>query len=174
MLRVQSGATEKLGLLYERYKKRLYSFFYQMGCDKDLSEDLVQDVFIRILKYKKTYKQDKNFMAWLFHIARNVAHSHFRKNAKRRYDKDLEDVCHKHGEDKLEQQIEFLETSKILENAINKLSIENKELILLSKYKELKYKQIGDIIGCSEGAARTRTHRAMQDLKELFFELEKR
>ena len=61
MLQVKAGEVQKLGLLYERYKKRLFGFFYQMNKDASLSEDLVQNVFIKILKYKHTYTEESKF-----------------------------------------------------------------------------------------------------------------
>ena len=80
MVKVRDGDIGKLGLLFERYKKSLYGFFYGMNRDSDLSEDLVQNVFYRILKYKHVFRGDGDFKVWMFHIARNVNHDHFRKD----------------------------------------------------------------------------------------------
>ena len=82
MLGVKNGDTQKLGLLYERYKKGLFNFFYQLCGERDLSEDMVQNVFMRILKYKHTYSEDSKYVTWMFQIARNVNNDHFRKNKK--------------------------------------------------------------------------------------------
>ena len=82
MLKVKNGDTHKLGLLYERYKKRLFGFFYQMNKDASLSEDLVQNVFVKILKYKHTYTEESKFVVWLFQIARNTSYDNFKKNKK--------------------------------------------------------------------------------------------
>lgn len=84
MLNVKAGESHTLGLLYERYKKRLFGFFYQMCKDANLSEDLVQNVFIRVLKYKHTYNEESNFLSWLFRIARNVYYDQFKVNSKNR------------------------------------------------------------------------------------------
>ncbi len=61
MLKVKSGDLDKLGLLYERHKKRLFGFFYKMNSDASLSEDLVQNVFVRMLKYKHTFTGEGSF-----------------------------------------------------------------------------------------------------------------
>ena len=80
MLKVKDGNLDKLGLLFERYKKPLFGFFYNMNKDAELSEDLVQNVFLRILKYRYLFRGEGDFKTWMFHIARNVMNDHYRKN----------------------------------------------------------------------------------------------
>jgi len=82
MMLVRDGDLDKLGLLFERYKKPLYSFFYGMNRSQELSEDLVQNTFLRIMKYCHLFRGDGDFRTWMFHIARNVSHYHFRKDKK--------------------------------------------------------------------------------------------
>src|SRR5690348_11487914 len=77
MLRVRDGETDTLGLLFERYKRPLYGFFYGMNRDSELSEDLVQNVFFRILKYRYLFRGEGDFKTWMFHIARNVNNDHY-------------------------------------------------------------------------------------------------
>ncbi len=173
MLKVKSGESHTLGLLYERYKKRLFGFFYQMNKNASLSEDLVQNVFIRVLKYKNTYTEESNFVSWLFKIARNENYDYFRKQKKYNYDV-IDTISYAlNGADSIEKDIELLERKRNLKIAIAKLPIEKKELIVLSKLKELKYKEIGEIIGCTEGNARTKVHRALNDLREVYLKIEK-
>ena len=61
-----------------------------------------------------------------------------------------------------------------LNKAINLLPTEKKEFIVLSKLKELKYKEVAEIMGCTEGTARTKVHRAINDLREIFLTLQNR
>ncbi len=175
MLKVKSGETFRLGLLYERYKKKLFGFFFQMNKDADLSEDLVQNVFIRVLKYKHTYTEESKFITWLFKIARNVSYDDFKKNKEYRHQKDIVNVENRiSSPDSIEEKMIYKENVSILKIALQKLSYEKREILLLSKYKELKYKEIGEVIGCNEGAARTKVHRALNELKDFFLVLEKR
>lgn len=173
MLKVKAGESHTLGLLYERYKKRLFGFFYQMCKDANLSEDLVQNVFIRVLKYKHTYNEESNFLSWLFRIARNVYYDQFKVNSKNRT-ADLDEVNNVFMVENVESDIEKNEKVSLLKEAMNQLPAKKKELIVLSKLKELKYKELGEIVGCSEGNARTRVHRALLDLKQIYLTLEKR
>lgn len=174
MLRVKAGETQKLGLLYERYKKRLFGFFYQMNKDASLSEDLVQNVFMKILKYKHTYTEESKFIVWLFQIARNTSYDSFKKSKKYMH-RDIDDVGYviSSGEDAQETMIDR-ENTVTLRKAMALLSPEKKEVIVLSKLKELKYKEVGEILGCTEGNARIKVHRAINDLKGIFLTLEKR
>ena len=173
MLRVKDGEIHTLGLLYERYKKRLFGFFYQINKNVSVSEDLVQNVFIRVLKYKHTFNDDSKFITWIFQIARNEMYDDFKKQKKDFYD-DIESVSYQLNSDKnIEAEINTAEEKLILKKAIDKLSPAKKELIVLSKLKELKYKEVGEIIGCTEGAARTKVHRALSDLKQIYLTLEK-
>ncbi|OBY66010.1 RNA polymerase sigma factor [Polaribacter reichenbachii] len=172
MLRVKEGENHKLGLLYERYKKRLFGFFYQMNKNASLSEDLVQNVFIRVLKYKHTFSEDSKFITWIFQIARNEIYDQFKKSKKENHN-DIDTVSyHLNTGATIENEIEISENKINLKKAIAKLSPEKKELIILSKLKELKYKEVGEIIGCTEGTARTKVHRALNDLKQIYLTLE--
>lgn len=174
MLSVKEGETHKLGLLYERYKKRLFGFFYQMNKDAGLSEDLVQNVFIKILKYKHTYTEDSKFVVWLFQIARNASYDSFKKS-KKYIHRDINDVGYAiSGGDDIQGTIIERENTTTLKKAMALLPPEKKELIVLSKFKELKYREVGEIIGCTEGNARLKVHRAMNDLKGIFLTLENR
>lgn len=173
MLKVKEGENHKLGLLYERYKKRLFGFFYKMNKDTSLSEDLVQNVFIRILKYKHTFSQESKFITWVFQIARNEMYDEFKKQKKHQH-QDISAIGFSLSENgTIDEEIEVLENSSTLKKALNLLSTEKKELLVLSKFKELKYKEVGKIVGCSEGNARIKVHRAINELKNIFLTLEK-
>src|SRR5258707_13652601 len=80
MLQVRDGAGETLGVLFERYHVPLYNFYTKLTGDRALSEDLVQEVFLRILRHRQTFRQGTPFRAWIYQIARNARIDHFRKS----------------------------------------------------------------------------------------------
>jgi RNA polymerase sigma-70 factor (ECF subfamily) len=173
MLKVKDGDLDKLGLLFERYKKPLYGFFYNMNRDADLSEDLVQNVFVRILKYRHLFKGEGDFRTWMYHIARNVNHDHFRKNNKLGIKEPLEHWQERLSTDENRATVYHQEgEQQILSMAMNKLSFEKQEILLLSKFQEKKYKEIGDIIGCTEAAVKVKVFRALQELRIVYKQLE--
>lgn len=173
MLKVKDGDLDKLGLLFERYRKPLFGFFYGMNKDAPLSEDLVQNVFFRILKYRYLFRGEGDFKTWMFHIARNVNHDHFRKMKWKGKD-ELEDWEEHLGHHE-NRQTEFQhdEEMQILSLALDRLPEDKREIILLSKFHDKKYREIGEILGCTEGAVKVKVFRALQELKEVYKKLEK-
>lgn len=174
MLKVKDNDLDKLGLLFERYKKPLFGFFYNLNRNQELSEDLVQNTFLRIMKYRHLFRGEGDFRTWMFHIARNVSHDHYRKDKLKAKD-NVEDwqnhlVHHENKSNEFEQQDE----QTMLAIAMDKLPEDKREILLLSKYQEKKYKEIGEILGCSEGAVKVKVFRALQELKSLYQLVEKR
>jgi RNA polymerase sigma-70 factor (ECF subfamily) len=173
MIKVRDGDPDKLGLLFERYKRPLYGFFYGLNRNQEVSEDLVQNTFLRILKYKHLFRGEGDFRTWMFHIARNVSHDHYRKDKIKGKD-PIEN-----WQDRLPSfesratDIEHMEEHQMLTLAMDKLSADKREILLLSKFQEKKYKEIGDIIGCTEGAVKVKVFRALQELKAIYLQLEK-
>lgn len=173
MLKVKDDDLDKLGLLFERYKRPLFGFFYNLNRNQELSEDLVQNTFLRILKYRHLFRGEGDFRTWMFHIARNVSHDHYRKDKLKAKDKveewEHQLVHHENKISELEQQDEHI----LLAVAMERLSKDKREILLLSKYQEKKYKEIGEVLGCSEGAVKVKVFRALQDLKAIYQQLEK-
>lgn len=173
MLKVKSGDLDKLGLLYERHKKRLFGFFYNMNHNASLSEDLVQNVFVRLLKYRHTFTGEGSFAAWMFRTARNVNYDHYKKNRQEIHQKELSSVEFKlEDESGLDVKMNKSDEVAQLNRAMKRLSPEKREVLILSKYKGIKYSEIGEILGCSEGAAKVKAHRALNDLRNIFLQLE--
>jgi RNA polymerase sigma factor (sigma-70 family) len=169
MLRVKDGDLDKLGLLFERYKRPLFGFFYGLNRQAEVSEDLVQNVFFRILKYRYLFRGEGDFRTWMFHIARNVNHDHYRKNKVKMDSVDdwQDHLVHR------DTQPDRDDETRLLQAAIAKLPPDKQEILMLSKFQELKYKEIGEILGCSEGAVKVKVFRALQDLKTIYQQVEK-
>ena len=173
MLKVKSGDLDKLGLLYERYKKRLFGFFYNMNGNAALSEDLVQNVFVRMLKYKHTFTGEGSFAAWMFRTARNVNYDYYKKYKKEAHQAELSSVEYKlEDESGLYTKMDKSDEVAQLGRAMRQLPPEKREVLILSKYKGIKFSEIGEILGCSEGAAKVKAHRALNDLRTIFLKLE--
>ncbi len=169
MFLVKEGDLDKLGPLYERYKKVLFAFFYRMNYDKELSEDLVQNVFIRILKYRTTFKGKGEFRIWMFHIARNVNHEHYRRNSKLGSADKLRNVHHLISDfSEIEETKKKEDDLALLDRAITLLNEDKREIIMLSKIENIKYSDIGEILNCSENTVKIKVFRAMKELKSVY------
>jgi len=173
MLQVKAGQLEKLGLLYERHKHKLFGFFYKMNADRQLSEDLVHTLFERILKYRESFSDKAHFVAWIHRMAINVNNDYYRKTSRMKADEGIELLASKESNyDTVEVKINMNEQHQQLQKAMSTLGQEKKELLVLSKYQGLKCSQIGALKDMSEGAVRVKIHRALKDLKVAFLKLE--
>jgi RNA polymerase sigma factor (sigma-70 family) len=167
MLQVRSGEAEMLGVLFDRYHTPLYNFYTKMTQDRALSEDLVQDVFLRILRYRQTYRPGTPFRAWIYHIARNA-----RVDAMRKVKPEapmLAEPTAPATADAAQQKQE----AQLLQRALMQLPEDKREILILSRYQELKYEEIARLMGCEVGAVKVRVHRALQQLREAFRQLER-
>ena len=72
MSAVKNGKLDMASDLYDKYSKRLYNYFVKISMDRSVSDDLMQNTFFRMIKYRHTYKDGNPFKAWMFQIARNV------------------------------------------------------------------------------------------------------
>lgn len=169
MLKVKAGDLDRMGLLFERHYRPLFGFLYRMTADKDNSEDMVQNVFLRMLKYRHTFKGDGEFRTWMYHLARNVLND-FHKRDKRQ-PAPMEDQFTEVADDTTEGTMDKEEQVHLLNRALARLSEENREILVLSRYQELAYSEIAGILNISEANVRVRIHRAMAQLKSAYLKL---
>ena len=170
MLSIRDGNIEKLGQLFENHHKRLYNFFLRQTGNRQASEDLVQDVFLRMLKYRHTYRDDGSFDTWMFSIARNARIDYLRKNSVQ-YEL-LEKTDNLVSSDPNPEEILDHECDiAILEKAMAELPEDKREVIILCRFNNLRYEEIGKILGCTKGTVKVRVFRALKELSEKYFKL---
>lgn len=174
MIAVRAGEIGKLGDLFERHHQRLYGFFVRLTNQPSISEDLVQIVFYRILKYRHTYRDEGKFSAWAYHLARKVAADHYRKHANAPAATDPTDL-HDHA-DAAPDSAERAATSDDLTHlrtALARMPLEHREVLVLSRLQSLEHKEIARLLDCSVGAVKVRVHRALKELREVYFKIRK-
>jgi len=167
MLSVREGRGEMLGVLFDRYQVPLFNFYSKLTGDRTASEDLVQEVFLRILKYRRTYRPDKPFRTWMYQIARNTRLDHVRKkrpetNWQPELSQTTQDV------DRAQQSQELA----LLQRALMQMSEAQREVLVLTRFQELHHDEVGELLGCEAGAVKVRVHRALKELREIFRGLE--
>ncbi len=167
---VAAGDVSCLGTLFERHHRGVYRFCLQMTRDRAVSEDLVQDVFLRILKKAGSFRGEGSFKAWLFNIARNVTLDHKRRT--KRYG-DGSDALAEHLVDSrsAEQAAAGTESMQRVIEALAGLPDAMREVIWLGRFEFASYDDLGLALDCSAGTARLRMHRAMKQLNESFLEI---
>ncbi len=172
MLKVKNGDIDKMGLLYERYHRQLFRFLFNMTRQKEISEDMVQNIFLRMLKYPDGFMGFGEFKMWMYHIARNTVYDHFRKVKRTPNHSELTSYEDKiEGEQYSDTLIEKEEEIKTLETAMGKLSDENRELLILCRFQELRYDEIAKILNTTEGAIKVRVHRALNQLRSTYLKI---
>jgi RNA polymerase sigma factor (sigma-70 family) len=169
MLAVRHGQIEQFGVLFDRHHERLLNFFYRMTGDPVASEDLVQDVFVRMLRYRNTFGDDSEFRAWMYHIARNARADHFRKH---RPDVVLEADNQALVRGGLQHRdLERRQYLDMLQRAFLRLPEDKRELLVLARYQEMKYEKIAALLDVDIGTVKVRVHRAMLELRNIFLKL---
>ena len=173
MLKVKSGDLNKLGLLYEKYNKSVFGFFYRNTTNQEISEDLVQMVFERVLKYRKNFRGDGKFSTWMYSIARNLLIDHYKQIKRKGFTVELGEglITEMQSEDENREASD--DKHQLLFKAMAKLENDKRELLTLSRYQGLKYKEIAEIMQTTEGAIRIKIFRALNDLRKHYLKLEK-
>jgi len=173
MLQVKAGQVDKMGLLFERYHRPLFGFFYHLTGNAEASEDLVQTAFYRMLKYRHTYTGEGEFRTWMYHLARNAAADAARKTKNTRQHDDIVDWEEKlAGGTAADASLQRAQDVDLLHQAMGRLSAEQREVLVLSRFQELKYEQIAQLLNTTEGAVKVRVHRALNQLKGIYLKLE--
>ncbi|MBV7270729.1 RNA polymerase sigma factor [Winogradskyella luteola] len=162
---IVGGNLDMMRHLFQRYHIKIYNFCWQMTKDKDLSKDITQEVFYKVIKHRKTYRQNK-FSSWIYAIARNLCKDHYKilNKTERLNDKNLKDTYSIN-----DNRSEPLGNISQLNFALDQLSNSDRELIVMGKYQGLKYYEIAKITDSTLGAVKTKMHRAMQKLKDSYF-----
>jgi len=173
MLKVKSGDIDRMGMLFERYHRKLFGFLYHMTGQADLSEDMVQNVFYRMLKYRHTFTGEGEFRTWMYHLARNVLADQVKKEKRHPRLYDYDDLAERvGGGSQADERLHKEQEVALLQYALDQLSAEKREILVLSRYQELKYEEIARLLNTTEGAVKVRVHRAMQELKNIYLKIE--
>ena len=160
---VADGDASCLATLFERHHRAVYQFILQMTRRRAESEDLVQDVFLKILRKAKSFRGDGSFRAWMFNIARNVSLDHLRKS-KRQSSETIDDDCaeeHLADQRSAEQAAAGSQAMQRVSQALSELPAAAQEVIWLGRFEFDNYEDLGQALACNAGTARVRMHRAM-------------
>lgn len=170
----KEGDTGALDELIGRHKSRLYAYLLRLSRDRDAADDLLQEVFIKVIKKLDSYGEREKFSAWLFTVAHHAVMDHFRSGSRRREESldaageesvPLTDilVSREPGPDKL---LEEAERAAALQAAFDRLSADQREIFLMRHYSGLSFKEIADILGVPIGTVLARMSRAMARMRQ--------
>jgi len=171
MAAVRADDLDQLVPLFERYHGPLFNYLTRLTNDRELSEDLTQTVFERILKYRGSYQPTQPFKAWVYQMARNVHADHWQRQQKLRVaDTDVEDVERTGAlRGGAFSQMRVSNSHDDLHEALNLLPVPQREILVLNRFQGFGYEEIGKLLGCTAEAARVKAHRALQALRKIYF-----
>jgi RNA polymerase sigma-70 factor (ECF subfamily) len=178
MTAVARGDLSMMSDIYENRHRSLFRFFVRLTGRQALAEDLVHEVFLRMIRYRETWHgegagnpESGAFEAWMYRIARNTLVDHTRK--------------HRHESVAGENEMEAVPSERptpfdaaakrqdlaLLYRAMRELSEDKRELLVLTRFQGLTHEQIGRILGCEAGTVKGRVFRAMKELSSIYSDL---
>ncbi len=170
MQEVRSGNVGRLELLFDRHHRPLFRYFLHLTGSRALSEDLVQEVFFRILKYRHTYQADTTFRAWMYQIGRNACMDQM---GKRKGEVAMPENLGEFSSAEMlpDRQVQNKQETVLLHKALAAMPAEKREVLVMSRFMDLKYDEIASILKCEVGTVKVRVYRALRELGDRFFAL---
>jgi RNA polymerase sigma factor (sigma-70 family) len=166
---VADGDASCLGTLFERHHRGIYQYCLQLTRSPAISEDLVQDVFLKLLQKAGSYRGEGSCKAWIFNIARNVTFDYLRRADRRvTSDEDEEGAVHLVDHRSTEQVAAGEQNLRLVARALAEIPAAAREVIWLGRFVFEDYDELARALGCTASAARVRMHRAMQQLNSTF------
>lgn len=166
MAEVRAGDVRQLGALFDRHSAALFRYSMRMTGRRERSEDLVQEIFFRMLRYRETYRDGHLFVTWMFRIARNAYIDQARKGRFEVVGKEVAEPATMPG-----TELEDRQELELLRRAMVKLPDAQRELLVLARFEQMPYDQIADLLDIEVGTVKTRVHRAIKNLRDVFFDL---
>lgn len=168
-----SGDESALASLIERHQSKIYGFIYSKVNDRDLSDDIFQDTFIKVIKTLKTksYNEEGKFLPWMMRIAHNLVVDHFRKAKKMPFQRETEEYSifnyMTDNAPTIESQMITEQVEVDLTRLLDELPDDQKEVLVMRMYQDLSFKEIAELTGVSINTALGRMRYALLNLRKI-------
>jgi RNA polymerase sigma-70 factor, ECF subfamily len=176
MLRVREGDDSGFSILIEKYRKQIVHFMFRMSRNQAVAEELAQEVFLRVYRSRQTYRAEAKFSTWLYRIATNLGVNHARDT---KYERTAQNVYLDQPDPETgtspdvadstlsaEQELVRQERMNAIRKHVMALPERQRSAVLMHKYQEMDYKEIGEVLKLSESATKSLLFRAYQTLRE--------
>jgi RNA polymerase sigma factor (sigma-70 family) len=167
------GNERGIEILITRHKQRIYSFIFSKVMDRDITEDIFQDTFIKVIRTLKKgkYNEEGKFLPWVMRIAHNLVIDHFRRNKRMpkfqsRNDFDIFDVI-SDGEESMEYEMITSQMHEDVRKLVEELPGDQKEVLTMRIFKEMSFKEIADSTDVSINTALGRMRYALINLRKI-------
>ena len=168
-----AGDENALATLIKRHQSKIYGFIYSKISDRDVSDDIFQDTFIKVIKTLKSnsYNEDGKFLPWVMRIAHNLIVDHFRRNKKMPMFRETEEFSifsiMSDNAPNIESQIITSQVESDLQKLIDELPADQKEVLVMRMYQDLSFKEISELTGVSINTALGRMRYALMNLRKV-------
>ena len=176
MLRLKAGELDCFEILMNKYRRAMIHFMFRMVHNQAVAEEMAQEVFLRVYRARETYRAEAKFTTWLYRIATNLAVNYARdtKNERTAPKVQLDEPDYESGSmpdvadatPNIEQNILRQERLNAIKQHVMALPERQRMAVLMHKYQEMDYKQIGAVLKLSESATKSLLFRAYQTLRE--------
>ncbi|MBG7612877.1 sigma-70 family RNA polymerase sigma factor [Polaribacter sp. BAL334] len=167
------GDEASLEILIKKHQQRLFSFIYSKVKDRDITNDIFQDTFIKVIKTLKkgNYNEEGKFLPWVMRIAHNLIIDYFRKNNRMPNFKNSDefDIFSIISDDSLNAEKQLIQEQIFddVRELINELPEEQKEVLMMRMYRDMSFKEISDCTGVSINTALGRMRYALINMRKL-------
>jgi RNA polymerase sigma-70 factor (ECF subfamily) len=172
MLRVRDGDDTSFALLLERHRRPVVHFLYRMVPNQGISEELAQEVFLRVYRSRASYEPTAKFTTWLFRIATHLALNWIRDNKSEKNQESLSEELIEGVERQVTDRQPTVEAQMVNESrleevrqAIDALPGKQRAAVVMHKFQDLEYTQIARALSCSESAVKSLLFRAYETLR---------
>jgi RNA polymerase sigma-70 factor, ECF subfamily len=172
MLRVRDGDADSFRVLLDKHRNSLVHFLYRMVLEQPVSEELAQEVFLRIYRSRASYEPTARFTTWMFRIATHLALNWLRdekhERSQERLDEDRGGLPVRELPDRgvsVEQRMVYQARLQEVRDAIATLPEKQRAAVLMHKYQEMEYSQIASVLEISESAVKSLLFRAYETLR---------
>jgi RNA polymerase sigma-70 factor (ECF subfamily) len=163
--RASRGSVEAYNLLVSRWEKRVYNYLLRLTRHREDALDLTQDVFLKAYQNLRKLDDPERFAPWLYRIAHNEAYSLFRK---RRPESESEEVAAEATETGINvagSSVFPIELSLAVAAALDRLSPDQREAVVLKHYQGFKFEEMAEILECPVSTVKSRLYTALELLK---------
>ncbi|KIQ22032.1 sigma-70 family RNA polymerase sigma factor [Flavobacterium sp. MMLR14_040] len=167
------GNENALATLIKRHESKIYGFIYSKIADRDISNDIFQDTFIKVIKTLKSnsYNEEGKFLPWVMRISHNLIVDHFRKTKKMPMYRETEEfsIFSIMSDDSLtiENKMIFDQVEVDLKKIIEELPEDQKEVLVMRMYQDMSFKEISELTGVSINTALGRMRYALMNLRKI-------
>ncbi|NIR46635.1 MAG: RNA polymerase sigma factor [Gemmatimonadetes bacterium] len=165
-----NGDRHALARLFRRHHRTVHSLCYRLTGDAAATDDLVQEAFLRVFRYGAGFDGRARFSTWLYRLVRNLCIDHMRARQRDERRRRRLDTA---AEPAVELPADEDERLELVRRALNDLTPERREVLVLSRYHDLRYREIAEILEISLDAVKARAHRGLRDLRRIIKELER-